>query len=192
MQKSESLQTLDMLGLNTIDYFITKDKAEATHYLAKHVHERRSMRTERGGEFGCPFYYDLPGAELLPRALQHLDEGYKLIFSPSLAWQDSIAFGSIAIVLAGDDIIEFVHGPGLCRDLEKHPGKQSIILPGGSIAPILASQHQLAKDLNLLYKLIKDHCYELAPCIVEFSYYPYRVGKLSKHFICWELRGYNK
>lgn len=192
MKKSDSLQMLDILGLNTIDYFITMDKKEATHYLAKHVNEKRSMRTERGNEFLCPFYYNLPGEELLPRAMQHIDEGYKLIFSPSLDWKDSVAFGSIAILLNGDDCIEFVNGPGLCRDLDTHPDKQSLSILPGALVPIAWKDSPIAAPLNGLYQLIRNNCYEMAPCIVEWSYYPYRVGKLGKHFIMWELRGYDK
>lgn len=192
MKKSDSLLLLDMLGLNTIDYFITQDEREATHYLAKHLKEKRSMRTERGYEFLCPFYYNLPGEELLPKALQHLKEGYKLIFSNSLDWRDSIAFGSLALVDKGEDCIEFVHGPGLCRDLEKHKERQSINILRGTVFPFFKQDHALFNELNTLYKKVKNSCYDQIPCIVEWSLYPYLVGKNQENFIFWELRGYNK
>lgn len=195
MKKSDSLIKLDSLGMNTIDYFITKDKKEATHYLAKHITGRRSMRTERGDEFLCPFYYWYPSEDLLPKALKHIDEGYKLIFSDSLDWKESVAFGSVALTKELNDHIDLVFGPGLCRDLEAHPKRISIAIPIGTITPfkeVVLENNDInqIRLLNTIYKLVKDKCLDLAPCVVEFSRYPYPVGKMKKHFIFWELRSY--
>lgn len=188
MKKSESLITLDMLGLNTIDYYITEDKKEATHYLAKHVNSRRSMRTERGYEFRCPFYYNLTGEALLPLALKHLDEGYRLIFSPSLDSKDCTAFGTVALTGEKEDLIEYVEGPGLLRELDSHPGKKLLRVDAHSVIPIKGEDGP--PMLNTVYQLAKAHCYDQVPCILEWSRYPYRMGKLEKYFIFWEMRPY--
>jgi hypothetical protein len=189
MRKSESLAALELLGLNTIDYFITEDPKEATHYLAKHVLDRRSMRTERGDEFMCPFYYNLPGESLLPLALKHIGEGYKLIFSPSLDSKDCTAFGTVALTGELKDWIEYVNGPGLVRELDTHPNKVSVPVDGFSLIPVKGNGSDVV-FLNTVYKLVAEHCHDQVPCVLEWSRYPYRVGKLQKYFIFWELRGY--
>lgn len=192
MRKSESLFLLDSLGLNTIDYFITKDKQEASHYLAKHINKKRSMRTERGEEFLCPFYYNQPAEELVSKALKHIDEGYTLLFSPSLDWKDCIAFGATALTEDLDDHVDVVFGPGLTRELDTHKDKKSISIDLGSISPFLSKglTFDQTRILHTNYQKVKLHCSNHRPCILEWSLYPYGVGKLEKHFIWWELRSY--
>lgn len=192
MRKSESLQMLDLLGLNTIEYFVTKDKREATHYLAKHMGGKRSMRTERGDQFLCPFYYNIPGEELLPKALQHIDEGFTLIFSNSLDGNDTQMFGTIALTGGLDDHAEIVVGPGKVRELDTHPNKQHIKFNPGSVAPIVHVDPWVRREIWYLYEVVKAACVDQVPCILEWSRYPYRVGQLQKYFIFWELRGYEK
>src|SRR5690349_4692109 len=113
MRKSESLYLLDSLGLNTIDYFITNDKKVAKAYLDHFAGQNRSMRTERTDEFLCPFYYNQPSESLVEPALKHIDEGYNLLFSPSLDWKDCVAFGATALTGQKEDHIDVVFGPGL-------------------------------------------------------------------------------
>lgn len=191
MRKSESLILLDMLGLNVLDFYITKDKREATHYLAKNMGKKKSMRTERGEEFLCPFYYFQPAESLLDKALKHLDEGYTLIFCDSLDGNDTVMFGALALTgtTRVSDHIDFVVGPGKLRELDTHPKKISFDIPSGTLRPFIeisGSEHLLAP----LYKTIQDKCYEYVPCVVEFSYYPYPVGKLRTNYVFWELRDY--
>lgn len=191
MNKSESIRKLEEIGLNTLDYYITKDKTEALHYLAKHQEDLVSMRTERGSEYACPFYYKIPGKEMIANAKKHLDEGYTLIFSPSLDVKGCLAFGTVGI---GDreDVIEIVLGEGKVRELDTHPEKKTISVPKGRLMAVGFKEFPgKAQLINTVYQKAKDAAYDLGTCILEFSYYSYPVGMKNHNDIWWEVRSYS-
>jgi hypothetical protein len=190
MKKSESILKLEELGLNTLDYYITESKTETMHYLAKHADDLLSMRTERGNEFNCPFYYMMFGKALVKLALDHLDQGYKLIFAQSLDTKGCLAFGNLGLGNS-DTVMEFVLGEGKCRELENHPNKQTLFISYGAI--IAATEKSYGKEaviLNKIYLKIKEVCYDEIPCVVEWSYYNHPVGVKHEPAIFWEVRPY--
>lgn len=191
MRKSESIIKLEELGLNTLPYFITTNKAEVMHYLAKHADEKMSLRTERGDEFECPFYYMIPGQDLLPMALQHLSEGYKLILAPSLDVKGCLGFGVVAFGEEKEDRIEFVEGEGKVREVYTHPKMQSIVVPRGSLMATTQKKHPKSVImLNYIYSHLKKIVYDETPCCVEWSYYDRNVGAKKDQLIVWEIRPY--
>uniref|UniRef100_A0A6H2A3S1 Uncharacterized protein n=1 Tax=viral metagenome TaxID=1070528 RepID=A0A6H2A3S1_9ZZZZ len=192
MKKSESILKLEMLGLNTLDYFITKDQKEALHYLAKHADDLLSMRTERGvEEFQCPFYYMMKGSTLIDIATGHLAQGYKLIFSPSLDTKGCLAFGTVGLGASAETIMEYVIGEGKVRELDNHPNKRFLMIPSGAI---IACRDRTERDhayiLNGIYLRVKEACYGEMPCVVEWSYYDHSVGMKGTPDIYWEIRDY--
>ena len=191
MRKSESLYKLEELGLNTLNCFITTDKQEAMHYIAKHGEDLLSMRTERGNEFHCPFFYKIPGEQLLDLATKHLKEGYKLIFSPSLDTKGCLAFGTVALGENADDIIEVVFGEGKVRDLDNHKDLRTIVVPKGRMIVVSDKEYPgKAYILNSIFSKLKEVTYDCIPCVIEFSFYDRPVGRLSQNDIYWELREY--
>lgn len=193
MRKSESIYKLEETGLNTLDYFISKDWGEILHYLAKHRQDFLSMRTERGSEFQCPYFYNMTGDQLWDIARKNLGLGYTLLFSPCLDTKGCIAFGTIGLGENNPDMIEVVFGPGKVRELDNHPNKLSLVIPKGRMKAIIAGEHELIDDriilLNTLFKQVKDSLYDEIPCIVEWSWYEGLVGRLGRHEIFWEIRG---
>lgn len=179
-----------MMGLNVLDFYVTKDKREAAHYLAKNTGKRKSMRTERGDEFLCPFYYFQPAEELVTKALQHIAEGYTLIFCDSLDGNDTVMFGAMALTGSTriNDHLDYVVGPGKLRELDTHPNKFSYEIPSATLVPFMGLTFE--EELTGLYRDIQSKCNENIPCVVEWSYYPYPVGKLRTNFVFWELRDY--
>ena len=173
---------LEELNLNTLNYFITKDKQVALHYLAKHVDDKLSLRTEKGSEFNCPYYYKVKGKILVKEVVPLIEEGYTLIFAESLDTKGCILFGAIGLKENTEAAIDFVVGQGKVRELDTHPERRSIIVPPGSL---MAIDHKelpgKAHIINTLYKQVKDLCYDHIPCIVEFSYYDRPVGRLNKN-----------
>jgi len=189
MTKSESLIKLEELGLNTLPCFITEHKQEMLTYIAKHNSELISMRTEKGSNYLCPFYFMIKGEELIQPALIHLNEGYRLIFSPSLDTKDCLAFGTVALTGKAENIMEFVIGPGKVRELDTHPNLQSHRIKIPKLAPFLAKDiGNMAPLLNALYKKVERTCDKEIPCIVEWSLYSYGVGRLHTPDIYWEIR----
>ena len=192
MKKSESIVKLQTLGLNTLNYFITENKAEVIHYLARHADDKMSLRTEKGDQYELPFYYMIKGEHLLAIALKHLSEGYKLILAPSLDIAGCIAFGVVAFGESKEDCIEFVEGEGKVREVYAHPNTQSIIIDRSRLVPVTAKQvgKRMAPIINNLYRSLRESCYDEIPCCVEWSYYDHGVGVLSQPLIVWELRPY--
>jgi len=167
---------------------MTSNKQEALHYLAKHSEDFLSLRTERGSEYQCPFYYMTPGEKLIPHAIKHLSEGYKLIFAPSLDTKGCLAFGNIKLG-ESEDVIEFVLGEGKCRELDSHPKLQTIIIDSGRMIAVNNKDYPgKAYIINSVYKIVKDVAYDLIPCVMEWSYYDRPVGKLDNNLIFWEIR----
>jgi hypothetical protein len=189
MVKSESIKKLEELRFNTLDYFITKNKHDALHYLAKHAEDLISMRTERGSEYACPFHYMVKGQDVLSDAVKYLEQGYTLLFSPSLDTKGCICFGTIAMYANRDDVIEYVWGAGKVRELDNHPNKRTIIIPKGSY---LVSNRDLNKEhspiINKLYRMVLDMSYEIEDKILEWSYYAHNVGVKQHQDIWWEIR----
>lgn len=191
MKKSESILRLEAMGLNTLDYRIIETKSEVLHYLAKHANDKLSLRTERGDEFNCPFYYMMTGESLINQSLGHLEEGYKLIFAPSLSIDECIAFGNVGLSDSQTDVMEFVIGKGKVRDLDNHPDRHSILIQKPSLVPFKFSDFgENTEMLNSIYKKVYDICYTEIPCVVEWSYYKHPVGVLGTNDIYWEIRFY--
>ena len=192
MRKSESIVKLQELGLNTLDYFITENKAEVIHYLARHADEKMSLRTERGDQYDCPFYYMTKGESLLAIALKHLSEGYKLILAPSLDIKGCLAFGVVAFGANKGDCAEFVEGEGKVREVYTHPDNQSVMIDRVSLVPVTVKEvgKRMAPILNSIYRELKEVCWDEVPCCIEWSYYSQAVGVKKQSLIVWELRPY--
>lgn len=196
MRKSQSILKLEELGLNTLDYFITSDKQEAMHYLSKHLADKVSMRTERGDEFKCPFYYMIPGETMMQYATKHLEEGYKLIFSPSLDVKGCVMFGTIALGQSASDCIEVVIGEGKVRELDNHPNKQTFMVNTAALRAVSVNDNlhpEHVAIINDLFRKVRHISYEdpeIVPCVFEFSYYSEGVGRLNDKDIWWEVRPY--
>ena len=189
MRKSQSIYKLMELGLNTLDYFISSNKGEVLHYLARHAEDKLSMRTEKGDNWQCPFYFMVPGEQLVPLAIKHLGEGYTLLLSQSLSTEGCLAFGVVAFGETKDDLLEFVWGQGKVRDLDSHPDlKVFHIAPG--MRAISKKDHPQAGMLNAIWLEMKEKAYEERPCCIEWSLYNTPVGNLKKNLICWEVRAY--
>lgn len=185
MKKSDSLYYMQSLGFNTLDCFITKEFLQAKAYLENHLEDKMSIRTERGDEFQCPFYYAVKGEDLIPIAKKHIDEGYKLLIYPYLDYKDSLAYGTIAILRDGSTLIEWVNGSGLVRDLDTNPEKITAVLPPG------LTRLSANKMINEIIVEVRELLYhEVDPLIVEWSLYKYPVGILQHNVVYWELRNY--
>lgn len=191
MRKSESIIRMEKLGMNCLDYFITEDEKEVAHYLAKHMDVPLSLRTEKGSDYMCPFYYQVNGRNLIDKAQKHLSEGYKLILAPSLDTRGCLGFGTVGLSDTEYDVIEFVLEEGKVRDLDTHRHRQTLFVGAACMVPALDKDYpRKAYILNKVYKEVRDICLPEAPCIVEWSYYNRPVGRLKKPIVFWEIRNY--
>ena len=177
---------MQKLGLNTLDCLITASRDKAVAYLQSEPKNKMSMRTEKGSDFLCPFYYGKPGEELVDVALKHIKEGYTLLLYPYLDYVDSFCYGALGLPEDGSIIAEYVMEPGIVRWLDAHPHKESYILMPGTFQNIHAEPL-----VNEVIKEVKEILYyDQPPCIVEWSYYKMSVGNRHRKIIYWEIRDY--
>ena len=192
LTKSQSIRFMQSLGFNTLDCTITQDLVAVENEL-KDSSVLYSMRTERGNEFACPFYFCKPAAEIINFARQHLDEGYTLLIYPALPTVDCLAFGAIGLPASGELVIEVVEEAGLVRELDNHTKKKTIIIKPGELRHVFAKNHSL-KFPWAIEEVLSEVIYLLwdypKPCVVEWSYYKRLVGALKKNAIYWEIRDY--
>lgn len=190
LKKSDSIKKMQELGLNTMDCLITKDFDQAQAFCKKHSDKILSMRTERGNEFLCPFYYGMKASELIIKAIDCLGKGYTLLLYQYLDFNDSLGMGTISVSPFGEITAEFAEGKGLLRDLYSHPGLKSITLPIGTISLIRPDQSSFYREVNEVIMEVRELCRDEPPYIVEWSWYKPLVGSLQKHPIYWEIRDY--
>ena len=108
MRKSESILYMQYIGLNTLECLITNNIDKAIAYIQEHKGKRLSMRTERGYEFLCPFYYNISGEELISHVTNKINTGYTLLLYPYLDYRDSLSYGTVGFMENGDIIVEYV------------------------------------------------------------------------------------
>ena len=190
MRKSESIRQMQDLGLNTLDCLITDNLGMALGYLYENAETKVSIRTERRDEFGCPFFFMVPGKELIEPAKRLLAAGYKLLLYPALDTAGCLAFGTVALPKDGSVIVEFVEGPGKVRELDNHPQKKSIILPTGKFQVVYEKDTPICHLINEIITDVCNKCYNEGSVVVEWSYYGPLVGNRHHHAIYWELRPY--
>jgi len=131
------------------------------------------------------------GEKLIPHAIKHLEEGYKLIFAPSLDTKGCLAFGTVGLQDGNDDVMEFVLGEGKCRELDTHPERKTIMIPAGRMIAVNNKDFPgKAHILNTIFRMAKEVAYDLTPCVLEWSYYNKPVGRLGVNDIWWEIRPY--
>lgn len=192
MNKGESLDFLSNLGYNTIDYMICRSNMEFNAFIHSRSKEGMpecgfSIRTQRDDQdnlkgFKYPFYLGIKDESKLKEiAFELLEKGYTIIVSKTLEPNDTICKGNAVINRRDNVLIEYIHGPGTVRQLEeKTPAQENIYIFANPKSPAW---------LRAIFMFMVN---EIATedIIVEWSYYPYPVGKKEQKLILWELRPY--
>jgi len=191
--KSASILKLKELGLNTPVVCVLGDDLALTKFIQNIPPDwtRVSIRTDMKSPYtswGLPFYPNKDRREtysILTKLGKCLDK-IDIIVSKGIDLHDTIMSGKYMRDPVQGDIIEYVLGPSTVRDIDKGiPNSWKI---GGKMPHDLLS---LQLPVNLHYSL--SHTIEQtdrgfrAPYILEFSVYPYGVGKLHKSLIFWEV-----
>ena len=189
MKKTDSIFKMQSLGLNTLDCFITKDFSVAKTYLRAMGCTLMSMRTERGYEFLCPFYYMQTAQNLIDVAKQCINAGYTVMIYPGLP-KDNICFGTVALPKDGTIVVEWVEGAGLLRELDTHPRKKHMLFLPGTMQFLTPMMTPCYREINEVILEVREKCYDEPPCIIEWSYFHRKVGMLNKNQIFWEIRSY--
>jgi hypothetical protein len=183
MGKLESLKELEMLGLNTPEFLCEirrwkEDRLEQWNDFYSVANGKISVRTERDGETSCPF---LPNITLRRAAVELpklLKQDYRILIFRGIDPKDAAFRGNYAFLPDGSFVMEWKSGPGTVRDLE-------------------TELHHSSSDKHRLPAFVKDAIYWpmrmrqdhiKKGSIIEWSLYPYDVGRLKQKAIHWEIR----
>ena len=197
--KGDSILKLMSLGLNTPDMLVLRSKGDVSsffrHGLLHLFHmegwKKISIRTDnkKGQEtykkWGLPFYPDKTMGEtrkiISEELLDLVEDKIDILISKGINPQDSILSGKY-LKDVGGDFLDYVLGPSTGRDIDRDIPKTWNVslevkptdLPPREVVELLATVLGLRQNFQ-------------TPFVVEFSVYPYPIGKLNRTLIFWEV-----
>ena len=195
--KMDSIRKLMSLNLNTPDIRVLRSREDVYNFVKSNYEgwEKVSIRADNkeGKEvykkWDLPFYPNrssvevkhILGMELLPLVSEKID----IIMAKGINPGDALMAGKY---MRGDvEVLEYIIGPCTVRDVDQTiPRKWNVY---GERMPQDLSCLQLPVNLNysLFHAVEQTDRGFRAPYILEFSVYPYGVGKLDKPLIFWEV-----
>ena len=192
--KSESLIKLAGLGFNTPEFELLMDVGEvAQHEKEFMAWDKVSVRTDyafRRQGFKLPFYPNKPWKEALEIITQILRGGsgkYMVIASKGINPEDSIAAGKY-LKTNNVELIEYFVGPGTIRDLETNKvERREIDLTNHVGFPIEKWSMDMIPYSHAMQRMRGRANLIPPPFILEWSLYPYELGKKSERMIFWEI-----
>lgn len=199
--KHVRLQELSSAGFNVADFIcfepntLKQRQDELRAFLQKHGRiSCRNFHADESKYFKCPVLYDQDDIEAILAFCLANNEGkneagmaYYTLCNQALTLSDSIYAGNILIRSDREYAIEFFKGKGTPRDLESKNCDEIVYferqfgkpMPSDIPAEIQSFRHSLRHFTETL---------EIKPVIIEFSIYPYPVGRKGTRAICWEWR----
>jgi hypothetical protein len=193
-KKTESLLKLKALRVNIPVFEVLTNSEEVRNFLKQSMPRRwdaYSIRTDnKKGQipykkWGLPFFPNKNWGEvrdILNKELLHLvDRELDIIMAEGIDPKDSLISGRYLKDLEGEDVVDYITGSSTGRDIEKRTPKEW--KPTSSEVP--PEQMQFSRIVNYV-KYSFSHAFE-APFVVEFSIYPYPIGRLKDKLIFWEV-----
>lgn len=198
--KHVRLQQLHDSGLNVADFIcfrpqILKGREEELKAFLK-KHGRISCRHFHSNEkthFKCPVLYDQTDFDTVLAfcmANNYGENEYKTPFytlcNEAIVLEDSVCAGNILTHDEHNWFIEYFYGPGTPRDVEKNVDKLKTY--SKTFGTPAKGERPPEEVLRLAYKARKFEALQNKAYILEFSLYPYPIGRRQTNIICWEWR----
>jgi len=139
--------------------------------------------------WGLPFYPNrtqeealkILGKELLPLVNEQID----IIVAKGINPKEALMAGKY---MRGDvEVLEYIIGPSTVRDIDKGVPPSWNIYGERMPHDLIHLQLPISLHYSLFYTVEQTDRGFRAPYILEFSVYPYGVGKLNKPLIFWEV-----
>jgi len=186
MSKADTLDLLEAHGMNTVDRIVLRKPFTAETLIRKFMtspHSVISLRSWKKGKHLCPFYPNQTQDQLLQimnrdwDKLKGMDE---IILSEGIDPEESQMAGKI-LDTEKEYLIEYFKGPGTVRKLDTITPMSQRFSKRGKILP-----RESYEWLSLL--VVAKAFFRAYPgTIIEWSRYPYKVGKKKENFIYWEV-----
>ncbi len=190
--KHVRLQQLHNAGLNVSDFIcfapntLKEREEELRAFLEKYKHiSCRHFHADEKKYFKCPVLYDQTDLETILAFCSEHNKTFYTLCNEAINTQESECAGNVLVHDENNWFIEYFYGPGTPRDVEKNVDKlktysKSLGSPAQGDRPPeavlrFAFEARKFRPLNKAY-------------ILEFSLYPYPIGRNQTHVVCWEWR----
>lgn len=192
--KNVRLEQLHQAGFNVADFICFLPRTlrgredELRAFLAKHGRiSCRHFHADESRYFKCPVLYDESDIEkVLAFCLEHNQTFYTLC-NQALKLSDSIFAGNILIRSKREYAIEYFEGEGTPRDIEAIDPARIRYFERKFGAPMPSDVPEPIQNLRVSLNQFATELL-VTPVIIEFSVYPYPVGRMWSNAICWEWR----
>jgi len=199
--KHVRLEQLHQAGFNVANFICfpprtLKDRVEELRaFLAKH--RRISCRHFHANEkeyFKCPVKYDQTDFDTILAFCLANNEGNneeKTVFytlcNEAINLADSTCAGNILVLNEQAVWVEYFYGPGTPRDIETK-GPDELKTYGKTMGQPAEGEKPPDEVLRMVLNARKFKALENKAYILEFSLYPYPIGRNQTNIICWEWR----
>ena len=198
--KGDSILKLMSLGLNTPDMLILRSTKEVNRFIKYGIldlfymegWERFSIRTDNKKgralykKWGLPFHPNKTVGEtrdILRRELLHpADDKMDILVSKAIDPKNSVLSGKYLRSLE-EDFLDYVLGSSTGRDIDKGIPKTWNV--SSEVMPMDLPPEEIRELLQAIQGVVFKNFQ--TPFVVEFSVYPYPIGKLNRNLIFWEV-----
>ena len=156
--------------------------------MAKHRRiSCRHFHADEAKHYKCPVLYNQDDIEqILKFCLEHNQTFYTLC-NEALTLSDSIFAGNILIRSKREYAIEYFSGKGTPRDIETIDPARIKYFERVFGKPMPSDVPDAIQNLRVSLQSFATEL-PITPVIIEFSLYPYPVGRNKSNAICWEWR----
>lgn len=188
--KHVRLEQIYEAGFNIADFICfppgKMNEQKLRKFFAKHGKiSCRHFHDDENRNFKCPFLRDVTDVEAAVAFCKENNKLYYSLCNENLVTADSLYAGNVMLYDDRNYLIEYFEGKGTPRDMESmSPGKiKSFRRKIGE--PMDPASPEALRKLAYNFRGLVSH---IRPLILEFSIYPYPVGRRKTYDVCWEWR----
>lgn len=195
LSKGRTLNLLNEWGFNVPHFVVfhpTSSMPEVPKSLIQLFNlfsgETISIRTWRENEFKCPFS---PNKDIsyqidwLRENWETLKNHEEIIISEGIDPSKSLRAGKAVHLPSNDILVEYYEGPGTVRDMETMDSSRlrHFLFPGPFYGKVPYDRRELMQLAARFRKFFMSH----PERTIEWSQYPYKIGRRKEEFIFWEV-----
>lgn len=163
------------LNLDTLKSFFEEHKVIS----CRHFH------TDESKYFACPVIYEIGDWKTIQDFCLQNNKKFYSLCNEALPLQDSTYAGVILLLDRRNYVVEYFEGFGTPRDIESKSAEELRVFKREFGKPLPSeTPKSLVEIAGRFYNFLPEE----RPISLEFSIYPYRVGKLHRQEIFWEWR----
>lgn len=199
--KNLRLEQLHVAGFNVADFIcfppngLRGREEELKAFLAKHGRiSCRHFHKDEKRYFKCPVKYDQTDIDAILEFCLANNEGkneageaFYTLCNEAINTKESLCAGNILVLNEQTLFVEYFDGPGTPRDIE-HKSHDELKTFSRTFGQPAEGDRPPDAVLRMAHEARKFRPLDNKAYILEFSLYPYPIGRQQSHIICWEWR----